>query len=128
MARILVIDDEELARFTVREILESAGHEVVEARDGVEGLAMQRAQRCDLVVTDVIMPRKEGVEMIIEMKQEQPALRIIAISGGGRTRNLDFLKLAKEFGADKVLAKPFSADDLIGAVRECLLAGLRSAT
>lgn len=128
MARILVIDDEELARFTVREILESAGHEVIEARDGVEGLAMQRAQRCDLVVTDVIMPRKEGVEMIIEMKQEQPALRIIAISGGGRTRNLDFLKLAKEFGADKVLAKPFSAEDLIGAVRECLLAGLRSAT
>jgi CheY-like chemotaxis protein len=128
MARILVIDDEELARFTVREILESGGHEVIEARDGVEGLAMQRAQRCDLVVTDVIMPRKEGVEMIIEMKQEQPALKIIAISGGGRTRNLDFLKLAKEFGADKVLAKPFSAEDLIGAVRECLLAGLRSAT
>lgn len=127
MARILVIDDEELARFTVREILESAGHEVVEARDGVEGLALQRAQGCDLVVTDVIMPRKEGVEMIIEMRQEHPSLKIIAISGGGRTRNLDFLKLAKEFGADKVLPKPFSADDLIGAVRECLLAGLKPA-
>lgn len=128
MARVLVIDDEELARFTVREILETAGHEVIEARDGVEGLALQRAQRCDLVVTDIIMPRKEGVEMIIEMKQEQPGLKIVAISGGGRTRNLDFLKLAKEFGADKVLAKPFSADELVATVRECLLAGLKPAT
>ena len=98
MARILVIDDEELARFTLREILEAAGHEVVEAANGNEGTAFQRANPCDIVITDMIMPEKEGLETIVELKGEYPDLKIIAISGGGRTRNLDFLKLAGEFG------------------------------
>ncbi len=120
MARILVIDDEELARFTMREILEGAGHEVAEARNGNQGLAFQKAQLFDLVVTDIIMPDKEGVETIIELKRDFPDLPIIAISGGGRTRNLDFLKLAEQYGAQKILAKPFSEEDLVEAVKTCL--------
>ena len=120
MAKILVVDDEELARFTIRDILESAGHQVEEAENGVEALASQSAGPFDLIITDIIMPEKEGVETIIELKKLHPSLKIIAISGGGRTRNLDFLKLAKEFGADSILAKPFSEDELMEHVNACL--------
>ena len=66
------------------------------------------------------MPKKEGVETIIELKRDYPSVRIVAISGGGRTRNLDFLKLARGYGADKVLAKPFSEEELLSAVDGCL--------
>lgn len=120
MPRVLVIDDEQLARFTVREILETAGHEVVEAKNGRQGVAFQKANAFDIVVTDIIMPEQEGVETIIELKRDFPDLPIIAISGGGRTRNLDFLEIAKQYGADHVLAKPFSEEDLLGAIDTCL--------
>ena len=120
MARILVIDDEELARFTLKEILQSNGHDVVEARNGNEGIAFQKANPFDLVITDIIMPEKEGVETIIEMRGDFPDLKIIGISGGGRTQNLDFLKLAKQFGAARILAKPFDEEDLIKDVNELL--------
>ena len=120
MARILVVDDEELARFTIRDILETAGHEVVEAANGNEAIESQKANPCDLMITDIIMPEKEGVATIIELKRDYPDLKIIAISGGGRTKNLDFLQLADEFGADKILAKPFSEDELLERVNDCL--------
>jgi len=120
MPRLLIIDDERLARLTLRKILERAGHEVMEASTGNEGLAMFRAKPCDLVITDIIMPDKEGIETIIELKRDFPGVRVIAISGGGRTRNLDFLKLASRYGAEQVLAKPFSQEDLVGAVNEVL--------
>ncbi len=120
MARILVIDDEELARFTLREILQSAGHDVAEATNGNEGIALQHSQHFDLIITDIIMPEKEGVETIIELKREFPDLNIIGISGGGRTRNLDFLKLAEQYGAKKVLTKPFTEDELLECVNVCL--------
>lgn len=120
MARILVIDDEQLARFTIREILESAGHEVVEAKNGVEGISLQKSRSFDLVITDIIMPEKEGVETVMELLRDSPALPIIAISGGGRTRNLDFLKIAEQRGAKKILPKPFSEEELLDAVKTCL--------
>ncbi len=120
MARLLVIDDEKLARLTLRKILERAGHEVVEATNGSEGIAMYRSRPFDAVITDIIMPDKEGVETIIELKRDFPQVRLIAISGGGRTRNLDFLKLAMQYGAEKILAKPFSQDDLVDAVESLL--------
>lgn len=120
MPRILVIDDEELARFTIREILESAGFEVDEAENGRIGVEKQQATPFDLIITDIIMPEKEGVETIIDLKQEFPNLRIIAISGGGRTRNLDFLKLSERFGASKLLAKPFTEGQLLEAVAEVM--------
>lgn len=120
MAHILVIDDEELARYTVREVLQSAGHEVAEAANGAKGIALQKAQSFDLVITDIIMPEKEGVETIIELKRDFPDLTIIGISGGGRTRNLDFLKLAEQFGAERVLSKPFTEDHLLECVNSCL--------
>lgn len=120
MARILVVDDEELARFTIREILESAEHEVTEAFNGIEAISRQKEQPFDLVITDIIMPEKEGVETIIELRKDFPDLKIIGISGGGRTRNMDFLELAKQFGAERILAKPFTADELLENVDACL--------
>jgi CheY-like chemotaxis protein len=116
MARILVIDDEELARITLRKILVGAGHVVVEAENGDEGLTAQRESPCDLVITDMIMPVKEGVETISDLKQEFPNVRIIAMSGGGRTRNLNYLEIAKVVGGDKILAKPFSVTELLDCV------------
>jgi len=120
MTRILVIDDEELARFTIREILETADFEVDEAENGRVGIDKQKATPFDLIITDIIMPEKEGVETIIDLKQEFPDLKIIAISGGGRTRNLDFLKLSERFGAAKILAKPFTEGQLLEAVNDVL--------
>lgn len=128
MTRILVVDDEELARFTLREVLESAGYDVAEAKNGRECVERQRATPFDLIVTDIIMPEKEGVETIIELRHDFPKLKIIAISGGGRTHNLDFLKLARQYGADAILAKPFTDDQLLEAVTEQLrYKGLASA-
>ena len=123
MARILVADDEKLVRFTIRKILMSAGHEVTEAENGKVAIETHKAGNFDLLITDIIMPEKEGVETTIEMKRDHPDLKVIAISGGGRTRNLDFLKLAKQFGADAILAKPFSEHELMAAVDECLATG-----
>ena len=120
MAKILIIDDEEIVRFTLREILESDGHEVAEASDGNKGLNAQRADPAELVITDIIMPEKEGVETIIELQKEFPNTKIIAISGGGRMKNMDFLEVAKKFGAHSVMSKPFSAKDLIAQVRACI--------
>lgn len=120
MTTVLVIDDEELARYTLREVLEGNGFTVLEAEDGEKGIQAFHDNQVDLIITDIIMPHKEGVETIIELKREQPDLKIIAISGGGRTRNLDFLKLAGDYGADKVLAKPFTATEIMTAVKECL--------
>jgi len=119
MARILVVDDEELARFTLRDILESAGHKVEEADNGKEAIAIQNGNPFDLIITDIIMPEKEGIETIAELKRDYPDIKIIAISGGGRTKNLDFLTLAGEFGANMVLAKPFTEDALMKCVNAC---------
>ncbi len=120
MAKILIVDDEKLARITIRKMLERAGHEIVEAATGVEGIGSFKAGQFDLVMTDIIMPDMEGIEMIAELRRIAPDVRILAASGGGRTRNLDFLKLAQEHGARRVLAKPFSQDDLVTAVRDVL--------
>ena len=120
MARILIVEDERLARFTLRKILEQLGHEVIEATNGVEGLAMFCAAPSDLVITDIIMPEKEGIQTIIELKRDFPNARVIAMSGGGRTHNMDFLRLASKCGAERVLAKPFAMDDVSAAINDVL--------
>ena len=116
MANILVIDDEKLARFTLRKILEQAVHKVIEAANGTEGIKSFQTQPCDLIITDIIMPDMEGIETIVEFKRQSPQTPIIAMSGGGRTRNLDFLKLAQQRGADQIIAKPFTPDELLSVV------------
>ena len=120
MAKILVIDDDELVRSTVTAALELAEHEVVQASDGQEGVNTFQAGKFDLVVTDIIMPEKEGIETIIEIRQHDPSIKIIAISGGGRTSNQIFLDVAKKFGAVDVLPKPFTPKQLVTMVQQVL--------
>lgn len=120
MARILVIDDDPLVRTTLRKVLERAGHQVAEAADGAKGLDQYRAQRADVVVTDIIMPDKEGIATIMDLRRFDPAVKIIAMSGGGRTATFDFLRIAKEFGAAKTLQKPFANEALLAAIQECI--------
>ncbi len=120
MARILVVDDEDLVRMTLRQMLEADGHEVLEAANGRDGVALQLESPVDLVLTDIIMPDQEGIETIVQLRRKSPQLKIIAISGGGRMKNMDFLKIAMNVGADATLTKPFSTRDLTDAVNRCL--------
>jgi DNA-binding response OmpR family regulator len=116
MALVLVIDDEPQMRRMIRRILSAAEHDAIEAANGREGLAMFQKYRPDIVVTDILMPEKEGIETILEIRRVNAATGIIAISGGGASENLMFLDIAQKFGADAVLAKPFRAQELIDAV------------
>lgn len=120
MARILMIEDSELMRETLRGVLEAFGHEVTEAVNGVEGLQLQSEIGFDLVVTDIIMPEKGGVETIIEMKERYPDLQIIAVSAEEYERDSKTLSRAQAMGADEVVAKPFTAEDIQHAVNACL--------
>jgi len=120
MARILVVDDEEIIRFTLRQMLEKAGHEVVEAVNGQEALNSCEERLVDLVITDIIMPEKEGIETIVELRQRQPDLKIIAVSGGGRTKTMDYLEIAERLGADGALAKPLQRQVVMEAVDKAL--------
>jgi CheY-like chemotaxis protein len=126
MTRILIIDDEAPVRSVLRQILEKEGYEVIEAEDGEIGMKRYREHPADLVITDILMPEKEGIETILALRKVSPDIKIIAISGGGRTRKLDVLPLAKMFGAVRTLAKPFTRDDLLAAVKG-VLAGKETA-
>lgn len=116
MAKILIIDDEETVRFSLHEMLVEEGHVVEEAADGEEGLAKITDTAFDLVITDLIMPRKEGTETIAEIKARYPGLPVLAISGGSRMRGFDPLVQAKVAGAVAILRKPFSCGELLEMV------------
>ena len=118
MSRILVIDDDQQIRELIREILERASHTVFEADNGVAGLQKMAEETVDIVVTDIIMPDKDGLETITELRKSYPEVRIIAISGGGRRVNRDYLPTAQAFGADLVLYKPFRPQDVMDAIDE----------
>jgi CheY-like chemotaxis protein len=112
MAKILVIDDDGGMRRTASRMLRRGGHKVVEAEDGAEGLRVFRTERPDIVVSDIVMPKKEGIETIRELRREDPALLILAISGD-LTGSAAYLHFAKMLGANGTLAKPFRAADLL---------------
>lgn len=120
MARILLIDDERLVRAAMRVTLEGTGHDVLEANDGKKGIELHKESPCDLIITDIIMPKMEGLETIKLLRKDDNLLKIIAISGGGRIKGADYLKMAITLGADKMLAKPFSNEELLDAVNDCL--------
>ncbi len=118
MSKVLVIDDDRMVRETVKIILESAGHTVVLASNGREGLKTFAADTPDIVITDILMPEKEGIETIAELRRLKPDLPIVAISGGGRIGNMNFLKLAESFGANHTLTKPFEPEEILRLVAE----------
>lgn len=119
--RILLIDDDEAVRLTIRNGLMSAGHNVVEAPNGDRGLVAFEAESFDVVILDILMPEKEGIETIREMRRRNGEVPIIAISGGGSSRAFDFLAIAKSLGATTTLAKPFSRDALLAEVGSVLV-------
>ncbi len=118
MARILVIDDEELVRFSITDILAEAGHEVFEAENGREGISVLREQPVDIVITDLLMPEQEGLETISALRKQNREIGIIAISGGGRVTPGDYLEAARIIGANRTFAKPFARRDILAAVSE----------
>jgi CheY-like chemotaxis protein len=120
MAHLLLIDDDDHFRPMLRDNLEQLGHTVTEARNGKEGLAQYASAPADLVFTDLIMPEKEGMETIIELRKKWPAVKIVAMSGGGRVTASNYLATAQKLGANYVLAKPFSTDELVAAIDRLL--------
>ena len=93
---------------------------MVEARDGQEGLEHYRAAPTDLIIADILMPGKEGLETTMELRREAPGIRIIAISGGGQMGDLTFLEVARRMGARRVLQKPFELREMLEAVHDVL--------
>ena len=120
MARILIIDDESQIRSMLRLMLERAGYEIAEAPDGIDGIRQYRENPADLIITDLIMPNKDGIGMIIELKKEFPEVKIIAMSGGGVNRPEGYLDGAKKLGATRTLTKPIDRDEMLKAVKETL--------
>ncbi len=125
MAKILVIDDDIGMRRTIRRMLIRAGHEVAEAKDGFEGIKLFRADRPHIVITDLFMPNKEGIETIRDLRREHPSALILAISGGstaleGSIAVPHFLDMAEALGANGMLAKPFRAEDLLREIDKLL--------
>ena len=120
MAYILVIDDDRKIREMVCDLLEDAGHEVVGAPNGKIGLELQRQAPADLIITDIFMPEKGGPEFIMDLNDEFPQSKIIAISGGGNIKDVDYLQLAQNLGAIKTFQKPFVLKEFKAAVEEIL--------
>ena len=120
MAKILVIEDDEIVRGVIRRVLQSKGFDVLEASDGKQGVDVFREESADLVITDIVMPNKEGLETIRDLRRLDPQVKIIAISGGGRNTPDDYLDVAEKFGALRTFEKPFEWDDLIQAMTELL--------
>lgn len=118
--RVLVIDDDTDVRAVVCEVLGRAGYDVEVAEDGERGMERFAAQPAPLVITDLIMPRMDGLETIGALRRASPWVKIIAVSGGGRRVNRDYLPAAQALGADRVLYKPFGPSELIDAVRDLL--------
>ena len=98
MASILVIDDEPQLQNLLTQILELEGYEVIVASNGKEGIEKFRQQPTDIIITDIVMPEKEGLETIMELRNDFPEVKIIAMSGGGRVDLKEYLKMAKRFG------------------------------
>jgi DNA-binding NtrC family response regulator len=119
-ARILIIDDEVQIREMLGQMLTREGYEVVHAPNGKEGMRVCRQQAIDLIITDIIMPEKDGIEMILELRHDFPDLKVIAISGGGRLGPDGYLEMAKKLGAHRTFFKPFNRKEILDAVQELL--------
>ncbi len=117
---ILVIDDDETIRLLFRAILEREGYRVVDAPDGNVGIKQYRKNPTDMVITDLIMPNKEGIETIRDLRREFPNVKIIAVSGGGRIGPDSYLKMAKGVGALRTLIKPIDRTALLKTIEEVL--------
>src|ERR1700679_914384 len=113
IAKVLVVDDDDAVRELIKALLEQSGYDVRDAVDGEAALAALKADPADIVLLDILMPRKEGLETLIELKKRLPNLTDFTMSASGARKGHDFLSIAAKFGADGVLQKPFSPDELL---------------
>ena len=120
MGKILVLDDEPSILLMLKKMLEKAGHVVDLALNGRDGMAIFEKNKPDLLITDIIMPEKEGLETIMELRAKHPELKIIAISGGGRIGPEGYLPSAKLFGANMIFTKPLVQKEFLEAVTKLL--------
>ncbi len=118
--KILIIDDEPHILLMLKKMLEREGYEIDIASDGSEGLELFKNDPTDLVITDIIMPEKEGLETIREMKRMKADLKIIAMSGGGKISADNYLDTAKIFGASAVMQKPFTPKEMVATIKGLL--------
>lgn len=119
MARILIVEDDVQLREMLKQVLELQNYEVVESNDGEDAIQVLKQSPFDLVITDIIMPQKDGTGLIMEIRKSYPDLQIIAISGGARHIDpQNPLHIAKMLGANQTFTKPFKIKELLGAVRE----------
>ena len=114
---VLVIEDHEGLGKTIEAVVAAAGHTVVRASNGRKGVKLFTQDRFDLVITDILMPVQEGLETIRQLRTIKPDLKIIAVSGSGRSQGMDFLPAASAFGAVATLQKPFQPVDLLQLLR-----------
>lgn len=117
MAKILLIEDEKIVRMAIKHKLNNEGHDVVEAEDGGEGIEMYRKDPADLIITDIIMPGKEGFETIRDFNEEFPDAKIVAMSGGGTDNSKNYLDIAKEYNVFDVFEKSFEWKEMLQIVR-----------
>ncbi len=121
MPSVLIIDDEDLVRTFLREVLAQAGFDVLEAQGGEEGFSLYAQRPTDLVIADLFMGEQHGLETILRLTQQHPDAKVIAISGGGEYGDADtFLKFAQSVGAKEALPKPIGADALLESVRRVM--------
>jgi CheY-like chemotaxis protein len=130
MALILVVDDEMEVGEAIRRVLEQAGFSVAIANSAAQGIEAAESQQPDIVVTDMIMPKSNGIELIRTLRSRFPRVRVIAISGGGSfglqsykpdaIKTHAYLAAAREAGAEETLTKPFDMNDLLAAIRRQL--------
>ena len=118
--RVLIVDDDPGIRRTLHILLSREGYQVTQARDGAEALRLWRDHGSDLVITDLHMPEKNGIETILELLSHSPGIRIIAMSGGGQTKRLDLLSNASMLGAVLTIEKPFTLSEMMNIVRQAL--------
>lgn len=120
MAHILIVDDDSSIRLLFKQFLEGEGYKVSLASDGQEGIALLKQQKPDLIITDILMPEMDGLEIVREVRKHHSSIPIIAISGGMRSGQINFLSHARTFGACRVFEKPISLAALLTAVKELL--------
>ncbi len=120
MANILVVEDNAQVAKLFRDILTRAGHHAIVAANGNEAILAIGQQAFDLIITDIFMPEKDGLELIREVMAQNPGLKVIAISGGGKTKAPLYLEMAKKLGACRTLNKPFELKELLKAVEETI--------
>ena len=120
MASILVVDDDQDIRELLRLVLEEAEHTVFEATNGDQAMRFARETPVDLIITDILMPERDGLEVIRQMRRENPLIKIIALTGGGSYLGLEMLETAKDFGAVETLSKPVDIHQLIEAVEKSI--------